>query len=64
MYSVREPDELCKKSDDEIIWQSLMARCRQLERTIKHGRMTEKERLQKIDEYERTFELTGRYSRR
>lgn len=52
---------VCLKSDNELIFVSLMARCRQLERVLENRPLTPNERVAMQDEYERTFALTAQY---
>lgn len=54
---------ICKKSDKDIVWGALMAKCRQLERTLEKRYLSPNERLAVRDEYERTFALTEKYRR-
>ncbi|MEG2254321.1 MAG: hypothetical protein RSC33_03235 [Vagococcus sp.] len=56
-------DGICKKSDKDIVWGALMAKCRQLERTLEKRYLSQMERLAVRDEYERTFALTEKYRR-
>lgn len=56
-------DGICKKSDKDIIWGALMAKCRQLERVLEKRYLSPMERLAVRDEYERTFALTEKYRR-
>lgn len=57
-------DGICKKSDKDIIWGALMAKCRQLERMLKKKyQLSKSEYLALKDEYERTFALTEKYRR-
>lgn len=55
---------VCMYSDNEIIWQALRSRCSVLERVLERKNMTLIERRQLQDEYERTFALTEKYSKR
>lgn len=55
---------VCKKSDKDIIWGALMAKCRQLERVLEKRYLSPMERLAVRDEYERTFTLTDRFRRK
>lgn len=57
-------DGVCKKSDKDIVWGALMARCRNLERVLEKRQLSPNEYLMLKDEYERTFALTEKYSRR
>lgn len=63
MDVVINQDGICKKSDKDIVWGALMARCRQLERVLDKRFLSPNERLAIKDEYERTFALTEEYRR-
>ena len=57
-------NEVCMYSDDEIIWRALRSRCSALERVLERQNMTLIERRKLQDEYERTFSLTEKFSKR
>ncbi|MGX7025865.1 hypothetical protein [Vagococcus hydrophili] len=63
MKVVINQEGVCKKSDNDIVWGSLMAKCRQLERVLDKRYLSPMERLAVKDEYERTFALTEKFRR-
>lgn len=63
MQVIINQEGVCKKSDKDIIWGALMAKCRQLERMLEKRYLSPNERLAVRDEYERTFALTEKHRR-
>lgn len=55
---------VCLYSDNEIIGRALRSRCGVLERVLAKNTLTLVERRQLQDEYERTFALTEKFSKR
>lgn len=55
---------VCMYSDNEIIWRALRSHCSVLERVLAKNNLTLVERRQLQDEYERTFALTEKFSKR
>lgn len=55
---------VCMYSDNEIIWRALRSRCSVIERVLANNNLTLVERRQLQDEYERTFALTEKFSKR
>ena len=55
---------VCMYSDNEIIWRALRSRCSVKERVLAKNNLTLVERRQLQDEYERTFALTEKFSKR
>lgn len=51
-------------SDNEIIWRALRSRCSVIERVLAKNNLTLVEHRQLQDEYERTFALTEKFSKR
>lgn len=61
MKVILDQEGICKKSDNDIVWGALMARCLNLERVMEKRTLTPLEQLSMQDEYERTFALTEKY---
>ncbi len=55
---------VCMYSDNEIIWRALRSRCSVIERVLAKNNLTLVERRQLQDEYERTYALTEKFSKR